>query len=144
MSSCAGWQTRGFTFALVLLYRDSNCLLLHSMSSHFSDHGFPGRQALDCTSIVLWPANSTLTSTIYKFITGLTSYCLLYYSLPIMPSSVVHIFHWKFLRHTILRSGPNVYCGTIFTPFVRFPYLSISSNFFRGSSGWRVKEISNS
>jgi hypothetical protein len=53
MSSCAGWRTCGFTFALVLLYRDSDRPLPHSMSSHFSDRGFLGRRALDCTSIVL-------------------------------------------------------------------------------------------
>jgi hypothetical protein len=52
-SSCAGWWTCGFTFSLVLLYHDSDHLLPHSMSNHCFDNKFPGRWALDFTSIVL-------------------------------------------------------------------------------------------
>jgi hypothetical protein len=53
MSNCVGWQTHGFTFALMLLYHDSNRPLPHSISSHFFDRRFPGKQSLDCTSIVM-------------------------------------------------------------------------------------------
>jgi hypothetical protein len=41
MSGCAGRRTCGFTFALVLLYRDTDRPLPHSIPSHFSDRGFP-------------------------------------------------------------------------------------------------------
>jgi hypothetical protein len=45
MSSCAGWRTHGFTFSLVLLYRDSDRPLPHSIPSHIFDRGFPGRRS---------------------------------------------------------------------------------------------------
>jgi len=37
------------------------------MARHFSDRGLLVRRALYFTSIVLWPANNTQTSAIYKF-----------------------------------------------------------------------------
>jgi len=86
MSNCAGWWTHGFTFALVLLYHDSNRLLPHSIPSHFSDRGFPSRWALDCTTDVMWFANNTLTSAIYKFTTKLshhTLFCVTQFALKI-------------------------------------------------------------
>jgi hypothetical protein len=50
VSNYAGWWTHRFTFSLMLLYCDFDRLLPHSIPSHFSDHGFIGRQDLDCTS----------------------------------------------------------------------------------------------
>ena len=76
MSSCAGWQTRGFTFALVLLYRDSDRPLPHSIPIHFYVRIFLGKRALYCTSIVMWPANNTQTSAIYKLNAALPHYTL--------------------------------------------------------------------
>jgi hypothetical protein len=55
----------------------------------------PARRSLHWTSVVPWPSNSTVTSAIYKFATILRSYPLLYYSAPIMPSSMVYIFALK-------------------------------------------------
>jgi hypothetical protein len=37
------------------------------MPRHFSNQEFLGKRDLYCTSIVLWPANNTQTSAIYKF-----------------------------------------------------------------------------
>jgi len=48
----------------------------HLMPSHFLDRGFLGRWALYCTYIVPWPANSTRTSMIYKFIAALPHHTL--------------------------------------------------------------------
>jgi hypothetical protein len=44
--------------------------------SHFFDCGFSDRRAHDCASIVLWPANSTRSSVIYKFPSGLSHHAL--------------------------------------------------------------------
>jgi hypothetical protein len=52
ISKCVGWQTHEFTFALVILYRDSDQSISHSIPSHFYDHKFHGSRALDCTCIV--------------------------------------------------------------------------------------------
>jgi hypothetical protein len=46
------------------------------MPRHFSDREFLGRRALYCTSIVLWPANNTQTSAIYKFVAALPHHTL--------------------------------------------------------------------
>jgi hypothetical protein len=66
MSRCAGWQTHGFTFIVMLLYHESDRRLPHSILSHFLDRGFPGWRAQNCASIVLCPPNNTRSSAIYK------------------------------------------------------------------------------
>jgi hypothetical protein len=78
MSNYAGWRTHRFTFLLMILYHGSDRPLPHSIHSHFFDHGFPGRWALDCTSIVFLPKNNTQTSAIYKLTVGLPHHPLFY------------------------------------------------------------------
>jgi hypothetical protein len=41
------------------------------MPRHFSNRRLLGRRALYCTSTILWPANNTRTSAIYKFTAAL-------------------------------------------------------------------------
>jgi hypothetical protein len=53
----------------------------------------PGRRALDWTSFVPWPTNSSVTSVIYKFSIGLRSYPLPYYGPLVMRFSMVYILH---------------------------------------------------
>jgi hypothetical protein len=131
--------THGFTFALVLLYRDSDLPLPHFIPSHISDCGFPGRQVLGCTSIVLSPPKSTQTSAIYKFTTGLSHHTL-------FPITQFALRSFESYSLTVGSSRLLCnYCHPIFeAPPVRFPYFAICPNLFRGSSGWWVHEISNS
>jgi hypothetical protein len=58
---------------------DEHCICLvlehmqipHFILGHFLDHGFTSWRAENEVSIVLCPTNSTYTSTIYKFTSGL-------------------------------------------------------------------------